>query len=73
MMRDEEGCGGTKDHSGECASDAARQPGTVQVGGHAESPSVINSNLATPVWFQRHTVTVRRRRTSQRIALTLPR
>jgi hypothetical protein len=52
MMRDEEGCGGTKDHGGECASDAARQPGTVEVCGHAESPSVINSNLATPVWFQ---------------------
>jgi hypothetical protein len=52
MMRDEEGDGGTKDHRSECASDAARQPGTVEVCGHAESPSVINSNRATPVWFQ---------------------
>jgi len=52
MMRDEEGRGGAKDHRGECASDAARQPGTVEVCGHAESPSVINSNLPTPVWFQ---------------------
>jgi hypothetical protein len=62
MVRDEEGRGGTKDHRGECASDAARQPGTVEVCGHAQSPSVIKSNLATPVWFRGITVTVRRRR-----------
>jgi hypothetical protein len=52
MMRDEEGSSGTKDHGSECASHAARQPGTVKMCGHAESPAVIKFNLAGAGWFQ---------------------